>query len=196
MQRGKFRSKLIIAVAACSLLVAASVLAAPIIVRINDVPNAAPVVTVIGAQKGYDIYTGPEIVTPGVEDGAVVTLFGVDQAGEIPELGWRFSDPRDPDSLPPYWVPDPENPGEMMNVREFVLAVDIVWLQHDTEGPFFNGDLQICFNSALPGKWYLNPGVFNEDQNAGFVTNNYVTVYEDDTVVVQFKPHTYVAKKK
>jgi hypothetical protein len=77
--------------------------------------------------------------------------------------------------------------------------VDIIWLGHDVEGPFGNGDLQIGFNSALPGSYYFSPElvdpdtgeVFIDDEDLGPVTDNWVQVYADETVVVQFKPHTY-----
>jgi hypothetical protein len=194
MKRAKIQVPFIAVLTACVLLFAFSVMSAPIIVRINDVPNAAPVVTIIGAPNGYDIDTGPDVATPGVEDGGLITIFGV-QDSLIPEegKGWRFLDSRDPSTLPPLYGSDyPEDP---TNYREFVLAVDIVWIQHDTDGPFFEGDLQVGFNSAMPGHWYVNPEL-RGDENAGYVTDKYVTVYADETVIVQFKPHTYITKQK
>lgn len=191
MKKGRIQVLLIATLAASTLLFAFSGMSAPIIVRINDVPNAAPVVTIIGAPNGYDVYTGPEVANPEIEDGGLITLFGV-QDSLIPEegKGWRFLDPSDPSTLPPLYFPD-----DPTNYREFVLAVDIVWIQHDTDGPFFEGDLQVGFNSALPGTWYVNPE-FRGDENAGYVTDKYVTVYADETVIVQFKPHTYITKQK
>ena len=117
-------SRIIKAIASLILAAAlpASLVAGPVIVRINDVPNAAPVVTVIGAPNGYDLYTGPEGATPGVEEGAQITLFGVTD-GTLPEdgLGWRFKDSRDPSTLPPFYLP-----GDPTNYRKFVVSVDIV----------------------------------------------------------------------
>ncbi len=166
--------------------------AKPIVVRINDVPNAAPVIQVHGAPNGYDIYIGDLVNNPAVEDGAIITLFGVDQAGTIPDWTGRFMDPRPWESLPPLYSSNPSDP---VNYRQYVTALDIVWVQHDVDGPFFNGDLQVGFNSAFPGTWYRNPGFHNENENLGPVTDNWVTVYSDETLIVQFKPHTYRLKK-
>ncbi len=176
-----------LAIVACGLLLSSSLMAGPITVKINDVPNAAPVITVVGAPDGYDIYTGELVATPGVEEGALITLYGVSPVGLHDKPGWRFLDPRDPESLPPLYVD--AMPG--VNVREFVMAVDIVWTQHDPN----TGDLQIGFDSALPGTWYRNPGIGNTDEDAGTVTNKWVTLYADDEIVLMFKPHTYILKK-
>lgn len=160
-------------------LLPGSLLAKPIVVRINDVPNGPPVIQVHGAPNGCDIYTGTLVADPAVEDGALITLIGVDQAGLIPDWAGRFVVPE-----APLW---------------YRTAVDIVWVQHDVLAPFGNGDLQVGFNSAFPGTYYFNPELVNPetgevviaDENLGQVTNNWVTVYADDTLVVQFKPHTY-----
>lgn len=166
-------------------LMAAPKKAKPIVVRINDVPNGQPVIQVHGAPNGYDIYTGDQVNNPDVEDGALITLFGVDQGGSILDWGGRFMDPSPWELLPPlYFDADP------INYRQYVTAVDIVWVQHDYDGPFFNGDLQVGFNSAFPGTWYINPE-YTGDANLGPVTDQWVTVYADDILVVQFKPHTY-----
>ncbi|MBI3850212.1 MAG: hypothetical protein HY298_07970 [Verrucomicrobia bacterium] len=159
-------------------LLPCSLLAVPIVVSINDVPNGAPVIQVNGAPNGYDVYTGAGIATPGIEDGALITLIGVDQSGLIPDWGGRFVVPE-----APLW---------------FRTAVDIIWVGHD-EDVIGNGDLQIGFNSALPGTYYFNPGLINpatglpinEDENLGLVTDEWVTVYANDTLVVRYKPHTY-----
>lgn len=188
-QKGKGMRLNAISLASTAILLLASTAAsAQVVVRINDVPNAAPVVTVIGAPNGYDVYTGPEIATPGIEDGAYITLFGVDSEGEVPELGWRFKDSRDPDTLPPF---TPLAPDDLTNYRYLRVAVDIVWIEHDADG-----NLAIGFNSALQGTWYSNGGVFNSDMDASYVTNRYVTLYESDILVVQYKPHTYISKGK
>jgi len=167
------------ALALLTLLLPCSLLAKPIVIRINDVPNAAPVITVIGAPNGYDIDTGPDIATPGIEEGGIITLFGVDQFGSVGQdefgndLGWRFV------------IPNAPNPARS--------AVDIVFIQHDFD-LFGNGDLQVAFDSALAGVYYAtppDPPIPGRDFNAGVVTDEWVTLYEDDTLVVQFKPHTY-----
>lgn len=164
------------ALALLTLLVPCSLMAKPIVIRINDVPNAAPVVQVHGAPNGYDFYADPDVATPGIEEGGVITLFGVDQFGEVGQdelgndLGWRFVIPN---------APDPNR-----------SAVDIVWIQHDPD----TGDFQVAFDSALAGTYYANPPephVPGKDYNAGLVTDRWVTLYEDETLVVQFKPHTY-----
>jgi hypothetical protein len=84
--------------------------------------------------------------------------------------GWHFLDPT---------LPNPCH-----------NAVDIVWTQHDP-GLFGNGDLQIAFNSALPGKSYTNPECvppqFPFDASLGPLTYKWQTVYADNTVVVLFK---------
>ena len=175
----KLRYIITSSVLALLVLLPGSLMAAPIVVRINDVPNAAPVVTVIGAPNGYDLYTGPGIATPGIEEGGIITLFGVDQFGSVGQdefgfdLGWRFVVPN---------APDPAR-----------AAVDIVFIQHDFD-IFGNGDLQVGFDSALPGIYYRtppDPHIPGRDFNAGLVTDGWVTLYSDDTLVVQFKPHTY-----
>lgn len=157
------------ALAALALLLPCSLIAAPIVVTINDVPNATPVITVIGAPSGYDLYTGPEVATQGTEDGGLITLIGVDTGGSIPDWGGRFVVPN-----APFW---------------YSSAVDIVWVTHDVD-IFGNGDLQVGFNSAFPGVYYFNPE-FRGEENLGPVTDQWVTVYSDDTLVVKFKPHTY-----
>jgi len=145
-------------------------MAAPIVVAINDVPNGRPVIQVLGAPNGYDINTVlPN--DPTIEDGALITLFGVDQFGSIPDWDGRFVVPESP-----LW---------------FRNAVDIVWVQHDLfDGPFLNGDLQVGFNSAFPGTYYFKPELIGSD-NLGSVTDKWVKVYDSDTLVVLFNPHTY-----
>ncbi len=156
------RSIKAIIIALVALSLPCSLMAKPVIVSINDTPAGNAVVQVKGAPNGWDIV--PDDVGPGIESG-IITLFGVDQASLVPDLGWRFV------------VPTPE--------YEFNLAVDIVWIQH--EGP--NGDLQVAFDSRDEG--FYRPPELAGDTNAGFVTDEWVTLHEDDTLVVRFKPHTY-----
>lgn len=151
------------------LLFPCSLAAAQIVVTINDVPNGRPVIQVFGAPNGYDIYTGELVANPAIEDGALITLFGVDQFGSIPNWGGRFV------------VPSAPNPNRR--------AVDIVWIEHDFD-LFGNGDLRVGFNSAFLGIYYGNPEPRGED-NLGLVTDQWVQVYADDTLVIFFKPHTY-----
>jgi hypothetical protein len=161
------RSIRAIIIALIALSLPCSLMAKPIVVRINDVVNGHPNVVVQGAPNGYNIYTGPGVNNSAIEDGALVTLFGVDTYGSIPDWGGRFVDP----SLPS---------DALQN------ALDIVWVQHDFDGPFFSGDLQVGFNSAFPGTWYYNP-LYTGEEDLGPVSWKWETVYSSDTVVVQFK---------
>ena len=141
-----------------------------IVVRIDDTENGAPTVTVKGAPNGYDLYTGPLVADPAIEDGGLITLYGVDQFGPINPSGngWRFIDP----SLP---------------IDATSNATDIVWIDHDTT-IFGNGDLQIGFNTRNDGGYYINP-LYSVDDSAGPATDKWVTVYTDRTIKVQFKAH-------
>ena len=158
------------------LLLPCSLMAGPIVIKINDLANGPPEVEVDGAPNGYSFCTCADLgfIDPANEDGGVITLFGVDTYGSINEpgeCGWRFLDPT---------LPQPTCPS----------AVDIVWIQHDYYGPFYNGDLQIAFNSALPGHYYRNPAVCPTgcpDIGLGPLTYKWQVVYADDTVVVLFK---------
>jgi hypothetical protein len=141
-----------------------------IVISINDVPNGAPVIQVQGAPNGYAIYNGPEVSDPAIEDGSAIVLYGVDQFGSIPDWGGGFT------------IPNAPNP--------FRSSVDIVWVAHDP-GIVQAGALVVAFNSALPGTYYHTPGPVSHDDNLGQVTDNWVTVYENDTLVIRFKPHTY-----
>src|SRR5438876_1824709 len=162
------------------LLLPCSLLAGPIIVKISDLAVGPPEVEVDGAPYGYDFCTCADlgIIDPANEDGGVITLFGVDRNGSINEpgeCGWRFLDPK-------------------LAQPTCASAVDIVWIQHDYYGPFYNGDLQIAFNSALPGHYYRNPDVCPAgcDVSLGPLTYKWQVVYADATVVVLFKaqrPH-------
>ncbi len=149
--------------------------AQPIVVRINDVPDGPPVIQVQGAPNGYNIYTGDLVNNPAIEDGALITLFGVnnyytDPGAALPDWSGRFLIPV---------APEPEG-----------HAVDIVWIEHDFD-LFGNGDLRIGFNSAFPGTYYADPNEFNDADDLGLVTDNWVQVYANDTLVILFKPHTY-----
>ena len=183
------------AVALLTLLLPCSLLAGPVIVSINDVPNAQPVIHVLGAPSGYYIYIGDIVNDPTSEDGALIFLFGVNNCVEdpdaaLPDWGGRFVDPTPWQCLPPYY--SPASPG--INLRQFRTAVDIVWVEHNFYSPGWHyGDLIVGFNSAFPGVWYGNPRP-GGDENLGPVTDNWVTVYANDIVVVRYKPHTYVAR--
>jgi hypothetical protein len=163
------------ALALFALLVPTSLMAGPIIVRISDLryPNP-PEIEVDGAPNGWNFCTC-DINTPGVEDGGIITLFGVDTYGSINEPcegDWRFSDPG---------LPSPADGCHN--------GVDIVWIQHDFYGPFNNGDLQIAFNSAFPGHFYNNPALCPRPCSVGLgpLTYKWQVVYADATVVVLFK---------
>jgi hypothetical protein len=152
---------------AAAVLLPCSLLASPIVVAINDVPNGSPVIHVYGAPDGYDINTVLPNNPLGGEDGALITLIGVNNyfdPGALPEWEGRFT------------IPTAPNPAR--------TAVDIVWVSHDAD-VFGLGDLQIGFNSAWPGTYYAT------HDDLGIVTDNWVEVYTSDVVVVFFKPHTY-----
>jgi hypothetical protein len=163
------------------LATASSAVASPIVVRIDDVPNGNPVIVVTGAPNGYDVYTGSGVATPGVEDGGLITLIGVNNPVEDSSI---FPDAYLFDWSGRFVVPQAPDPNRN--------AVDIVWLEHnwdDPDSPLF-GDLRIGFNSALPGVFYANPEL-KDEQDLGGVTDRWVQVYTSDIVVVFFKPHTY-----
>ena len=157
------------AFALIALLLPGSLLAAPILVRINDTAFGPPDIEVLGAPAGYNIYTGANVNNLATEDGALITLLGVDTGGAVPDQGWRFIDPK---------APDPAH-----------AAADIVWVEHDFDF-FGTGDLRVGFNSHHPGGWYTTPPrppVPGFDLNAGPVKPCWVTVYSSATVIVQFK---------
>ncbi len=138
----------------------------PIVVLIDDVDNGPPVVRVRRAPNGYDLYTGPLVANPDIEDGGIITLYGVDTFGSInpSNSGWRFVDP----ALPV----DAEN-----------NATDIVWVDHDP----VTGDLRVGFNTVeAEGVRYRNP-LYHFDDSAGFARNRWATVYRDSTIRVRFK---------
>ena len=105
--------------------------------------------------------------TRAEEDGALITLFGVDTYGSILDWGGRFVDP----SLP---------------ADALRNALDIVWVQHDYSGPLFGGHLQVGFNSAFPGILYGNP-IYKGEDNLGPVSSKWKTVYSSSTLVIRFK---------
>jgi hypothetical protein len=157
-------------------------IAGPMVVSINDTPSGNVVVQVQGAPHGWAVIPDN---SAGSESGFIV-LFGVDHEGVIPEVAGRFMDPRDWTTLPPFYVPEigPEN------LRQYRTALDIVYIFHDPE----TGDLVVEYDSATPGNWFWNPEVIG-DQNLGPVTDNWLTFYKDDALVVRFKPHTYAVKR-
>jgi hypothetical protein len=155
-----------ITIALVALSLPCSLLAKPIVVSINDTPGGHAVVQVQGAPHGWTIVPDD----PTLVDSGIITLTSVDQGGSINEPyenGWRFTDPNAPD----WWH----------------ASVDIIWIQHDWGN---SGDLQIGFDSATAGQSYYSPSIFNNDADAGPITNKWVTLYADDTLVLRFKPHT------
>ncbi len=138
------------------------------VVRIEDQAEKAPAIEVLGAPGGHNIYVGPLVNNPAVEHGALINLLGIDQGCLIPEQGWRFVDPNLPEDA----------------TRN---ALHIIWITHDRSGPFGNGDLQIGFNSIFLGNHYANP-IHTTDKNLGPGTNQWFTVYTDETLVLLFKP--------
>ena len=143
-------------------------------VVINDVPNGRPGILVKDAPNGYDIYTGENVADPADEDGALITLFGVDNyftspTPPLPDWAGRFVVPQ-----APVW---------------FRTAVDIVWVEHDFDN-FGNGDLRVGFNSAFSGTYYFTPDLIGEE-NLGLATDQWVQVYANNVLEVLFNPHTY-----
>jgi hypothetical protein len=161
------RSIRAIIIALVALSLPCSLVAKPIVVSINDVPNGPPVIQVQGAPSGYALYTG--VADPAIEDGVDILLYDVDLEGLLPDWGGRFT------------IPNAPNPDR--------TAVDLVWVGHDP-GVIQAGAIYVGFNSAFPGTYYFNPEIVG-DADLGPVTDNWVTVYSTDTLVVQYKPHTY-----
>lgn len=136
------------------------------VVRIRGQAASPPIVEVLGAPLGHNIYVGPLVNNSEVEHGALINLLGVDASATIPEQGWRFVDPKLP--------PDATRNG-----------LYVLWVTHDYSGPFCSGDLQVGFNSVLPGHHYANP-VHTKDKSLGSPSANWVTVYSDKNLVLQF----------
>jgi hypothetical protein len=174
------------------ILVPGSLMASQIVVKINDLAVGPPQVEVDGAPNGYDVYTGPGVNNSAVEDGALITLFGVDTYGSIPDWGGRIIDPTPWQLLPPLY--NQNDPTDPTNYRQFVNAVDIVWVQHDFDGPFQNGDLQVGFNSSFQGVWYRNPSLTG-DEDLGPLSNKWVTIYSSPALVIKFKGPGITPKK-
>lgn len=137
------------------------------ILQIEASPGGAPVIKVIGAPFGYNIYVGPLVNNSEIEHGALLNLLGVDQSGSIIDQGWRFIDP----ALPPDAVRN---------------GLYVLWLTHDYSGPFCSGDIQVGFNSALPGRHYANP-THTKDKNLGAAPNEWTTVYSDERLTLLFR---------
>jgi len=164
------------ALALLSLLLPCSLMAGPITILIDASFQGSPTTTVLNSE-GYNIYVGPGVSNPAFEYGALVDLLGVDSWFEPPyqsvilDQGWRFTDPKAPDQTR--------------------SAVYIIWISHDFGGPLYTGDLQVGFNSRKPGTgYYGTPGPNpppGADVNAGPVRSNWVTLYSDATLVLQFK---------
>jgi hypothetical protein len=144
----------------------------PIVVRINDTPAEKPVIKVTGAPNGWSFV--PDLAASTSTDGGVITLQGVDQYYAVPEQGWRFVVPN---------APDPNR-----------NAVDIIWIRHNYWWEGGDDSLQIAFSSANVGSYYTNPELVG-DINAGTVTDNWVQLYADDFIVLQYKPHTLRLRK-
>jgi len=156
-------------------LLSCSLMAGPTIIQIDASHEGAPTTTVLNSEA-YNIYVGPGVSNPATEYGALVDLLGVNNWFElypsvIPDQGWRFTDPKAPDQTR--------------------SAVYIIWISHDFGGPLYTGDLQVGFNSRKPGTgYYGTPGPNpppGADVNAGPVQSNWVTLYSDATLVLQFK---------
>lgn len=153
-----------------------SLLAGPTVIRIDASHEGAPTTEVLNSET-YNLYVGPLVSDPATEYGALVNLLGADNyyspGSLIADLEWRFTDPK---------ALDPTR-----------AAVYIVWIDHDYGddlngyyGPFYSGDLRVGFNQKKPGAGYYRT------VNAAPIQSNWVTLYSDATLVLQFKgfkPH-------
>ena len=139
----------------------------PAVVRIVQPTEGPPQIEVTNAPFGYNIHVGPLVNNPSVEQGALINLCGVDHLGSVASQGWRFVDPK-------------VSPEATRN------GLHIVWIAHDDSGPFCNGDLQIGFNSVLPGYHYTNP-IHTKDKDLGTAGTDWITVYSDEALVLLFK---------
>ena len=163
---------------AAIVLLPCSLLAGSTVVQIDASHEGAPTTTVLNSEN-YNIYVGPIVNDPATDYGAVVDLLGVDQypcCSLIPDQGWRFIDPK---------APDPTR-----------ASVYIIWIDHDYGdpwfyGPLYTGDLRVGFNQHKPGTGYYRTPSDNPppgaDVNAGPVQSDWVTLYSDATLVLQFK---------
>jgi hypothetical protein len=157
-------------------LLTGSLLADPTTIRIDASFAGAPTVQVLNSEN-YNQYVGPLVNVQQDEWGSLINLLGMDNvytngswppAGLITDREWRFTDPK---------APDPAR-----------AAVFIVWIDHDYGdgingfyGPFYSGDLRVGFNEKKPGHGYYRT------VNAYPIQLNWVTLYADDTLVLQFK---------
>jgi hypothetical protein len=136
-------------------------------VRIEESEVGPPKVEIIGSPFGHNIYVGPLVNNPAVEHGGLIDLLGVDEAGSIPDQGWRFLDPGLPEDA----------------TRN---GLHVLWITHDRSGPLCTGDLQVGFNTVLPGGHYANP-IHTKDKSLGPARDEWITVYADATLHLLFK---------
>jgi hypothetical protein len=149
---------------------------APVVIRIRDVKGRPPSIEVIGAPLGHNVYVGPLVNDPQVEQGALINLFGVDPSGSLPEVGWRFIDP----ALP---------------ANATRNALHILWLTHDRSGPFCSGDLQIGYNAVLPGNHYANPS-HTQDEDLGPPASDWATVFSNETLTLLFRAESTPERRR
>ena len=163
------------ALAALAFLLPGSLIAGPTTVRIDASHEGAPTTEVLNSED-YNIYVGPIVNNPATDYGALINLLGVDNLyyvwpNQIPNQGWRFTDPKAPDQTH--------------------SAVYIIWIEHDDYGPLYSGDFRVGFNSRKPGTgYYSTPGPNpppGGDANAGPVQSTWLTLYSDANLVLQFK---------
>jgi hypothetical protein len=160
----------IIAIAALSLT--SNLMAGTVTIRIDASHSGAPTTEVLNSED-YNFYVGPDVNNAAIEYGALVDLLGVDNVygwpgAQIADRDWRFTDPK---------APDPA-----------AAAVFIIWIDHDYGdpvngyyGPLFSGDLRVGFNQHKPGGYYRTTA------NAVPIQSDWVTLYSDSTLVLQFK---------
>jgi len=137
------------------------------VIRIEDTADGPPKIEVIDAPFGHNIYVGPLVSDAAVEHGGLINLLGVDSAGSIPDQGWRMVDPKLPED----------------SIRN---GLHVFWITHDHTGPLCTGDLQVGFNTILPGRHYANP-IHTKDKSLGPVAANWVRIYSDDDLELLFR---------
>src|ERR1043166_59771 len=87
------------ALALLTVLLSCGLMAASTTVRIDASKGGAHTVEVLNSEA-YNVYVGPQVSDPAIEFGGLIDLLGVDNLyyvyPNIPNQGWRFTDPKAP----------------------------------------------------------------------------------------------------